>query len=243
MNGMPGGFSMKFASGGFPGGFHGGFTGGPNVRKASNIKQVINITLEEGVKGLKKNIQYNRNNNGNIEKIKKEIEIPEGIGSSIRMMERGMGNIKDGLEDGDLEIIVNVENHPVFKVSDNNLVILKKIKIGNSLTGIKFKVKLLNGKNINLKISGPIYNDDIRIVRGKGLKDIRSRRIGDLIIKFSVDKEYVLNKQQIKSLKSILPYETYSTCEGETIEAIDPELLHNDNDSDDGPQNVQCQQS
>ena len=60
--------------------------------------------------------------------------------------------------------------------------------------------------------------------------------------KFEVDKEYVLNKQQIKILKSCLPMESFSTCDGETVEAIDPEIFNNDSD-DEGPQNVQCQQS
>ena len=31
-------------------------------------------------------------------------------------------------------------------------------------------------------------------------------------------------------------------CDGETVEAIDPEIFNNDSD-DEGPQNVQCQQS
>ena len=230
---MPGGFSMRFGGNGFS---------GMNQRKASNIQQVINITLEEGYKGISKSISYNRDNNGKREQINKNIEIPEGCGSNIKMVEKGFGNIKEDFEDGDLEIIVKVDDHKLFKVSNNNLVILKKIKIGSSLTGFKFKVKLLDGSNINIKIKGPIYNNDIRVINGYGIKDLRSQRIGDLIIKFEVDKEYVLNKQQIKILKSCLPTDNFSSCEGETIEALDPEL--NDNDSEDErPQNVQCQQS
>ena len=234
MHGMPGGFSMRFGGNGFP--------GANRRRKATNVQHIINITLEEGYRGLTKNINFTRNRNGKNENVSKTIKIPEGCGSNIKMVEKGMGNIKDDLEDGDLEIVVMVSDHNTFKVSDNNLVILKKIKIGNSLTGVKFKVKLLDGTNINIKVKGPIYNEDIRVMKGYGLKDFRSHRSGDLVIKFEVDKEFVLNKQQIKILKSCLPMESFSTCDGETVEAIDPEIFNNDSD-DEGPQNVQCQQS
>ena len=231
---MPGGFSMRFGGNGFP---------GMNQRRASNIQQVINITLEEGYKGISKNISYNRDNNGKQEKITKTIEIPEGCGSNIKMVEKGLGNIKEDLEDGDLEIIVKVDDHKLFKVTNNNLVILKKIKIGSSLTGFKFKVKLLDGSNINIKIKGPIYNNDIRVIKGYGLKDLRTQRKGDLIIKLEVDKEFILNKQQIKILKSCLPTDSFPSCDGEIIEAFDPEFLNDDDSEDEGPQNVQCQQS
>ena len=61
--GMPRGFSARFGGNNF------------TQRKASNIQYIINITLEEGFNGVKKDIIYNITNNNKHEEKKETIEM------------------------------------------------------------------------------------------------------------------------------------------------------------------------
>ena len=82
-------------------------------------------------------------------KVTFDLDIPKGCNNNVKMVKKGFGNIEEGKEQGNLEIIINYIEHETFNISDNHLVILKKIKYGTSLLGTKFYVKLLDGNEIN----------------------------------------------------------------------------------------------
>jgi DnaJ-class molecular chaperone len=250
---MPEGFHQFHSmGGGMPRGFSSRF-GGHNFTqiKATNSQYIINITLEEGYNGIKKEIIYNITNNDKIEEKKEIIEIPKGCCQRIKMMKEGQGNKKKGLEDGDLEIIVNIIEHELFKVNQNNLIHEKKIKFGTSILGCKFQLKMLDGKDINIDIVGQIFNDEIRVIKNKGCIDLRSGQQGDLIIKFEVEKCGYLSTNEIKQLKTIFEFDNFilSSENAEEHSTLTlKELENDDNDGDNFPQgmngdNVQCAQS
>ena len=232
---MPEGFHQFHSMGGMPRGFSSRF-GGHNFtqRKATNSQYIINITLEEGYTGIKKEIIYNITNNDKYEEKKEIIEIPKGCCQRIKMMKEGLGNKKKGLEDGDLEIIVNIIEHELFKVNQNNLIHEKKIKFGTSLLGCKFQLKMLDGKDININIVGQIFNDEIRVIKNKGCIDLRSGQQGDLIIKFEVEKCGYLSKNEISQLKTIFDFDnfTFSSNNAEEHIALTLTELENNNDDD-----------
>ena len=250
---MPEGFQQFHSmGGGMPRGFSARF-GGNNFtqRKASNIQYIINITLEEGFNGIKKEIVYNITNNNKPQEKRETIEIPKGCCQKIKMMKQGFGNKKDDLEDGDLEIIVNIIEHELFKVNQNNLIHEKKIKFGTSILGCKFSLKMLDDENININIVGQIFNDEIRVIKNKGCIDLRSGQKGDLIIKFEVEKCGFLSNSEIENLKTIFEFDNFivsSDIEEHNALTLN-ELENNDNENDDNfppsmsGENVQCAQS
>jgi DnaJ-class molecular chaperone len=250
---MPEGFQQfhSMGGGGMPRGFSARF-GGNNFtqRKATNIQYILNITLEEGYNGIKKEIVYNIINNNKQEEKKEMIEIPMGCCQKIKMMKQGFGNKKDGLEDGDLEIIVNIMEHELFKVNQNNLIYEKKIKFGTSILGCTFSLTMLDGDNININIVGQIFNDEIRVIKNKGCVDLRSGQKGDLIIKFEVEKCGYLSSSEIEILKTIFEFDNFvvSSDKVEEYTAMTLNELENNDDDDDFPpsmsgENVQCAQS
>ena len=46
---------------------------------------------------------------------------------NTKLVKKGHGNEEKGLPPGNLEIIINIKEHDVFKVSDNHLVIIQNI--------------------------------------------------------------------------------------------------------------------
>ena len=259
---MPqGGGFQSFHMGGMPGGMHGGipgFMGGmpPGFRahfggngfeqmfkRASNIQIPIEITLEQGYKGGKRKIEYTRENNNKKEKISLIVEIPKGSGKSFKIVHNGYGNKMNDHQDGDLEIIIQIMPHKTFKVKDNHLIIEKRIEIGTSLLGCSFGIKLLDGKEINIKADGPIFNDDHKIIKNIGLVDKFNRR-GCLIIIFKINKNINLSKKQKEVIQKYFEIDHFHKYNGPVLKTEDIEnSMDSDEENEDGQQNVQCAQS
>lgn len=237
-----------------------GFGGGPfshmhhQRNKASPIQHIIEITLEEGYQGLEKEIKYTIMNDDKKEEKTITIQIPKGCGQSIKMMKQGVGNIKKNMEPGDLIIIVQVKEHKLYKVQQNNLILEKKIKFGTSLLGIYFSINHINGKKLNIYTKGQIFNEEVRIIPGLGLPHIQNQELGDLIIKFEVEKCREFNESEKKLLYELFEFDE-DNCENkeneELYEAISIEELekqmngNNDNNESQIPhkEQVQCAQS
>jgi len=230
MPGMPG---MNVRMGGMPFGMH------QNMRReSSDIVTRVMVTLEEVFTGTTKEINIVRDNKGKKDTFKFKINIPIGCGDNTKMIQKGKGNIEGDLEPGNLVIVITHKEHPIFKVSENHLVIIKTIKFGTSLLGTRFSVKLLDGKNINIEVSGPIFDGDMRAIQNYGLPGMNKHRRGDLVVKFEVEKKLSFNKEQIKLITEFFPMDKFQVKDCDNIQAIDPELFEQNSDSQDG--NVQC---
>lgn len=246
MNGMPGEMpGFMGGMGGMPPGFRAHFGGNgfeQMFKKASDIQIPIEITLEQGYKGGKRKIEYSRENNNQKEKISLIVEIPKGSGKSFKIIHKGYGNKMKDHQDGNLEIIIQVSPHKIFKVKDNHLILEKRIELGTSLIGFSFGIKLLDGKEVNIKVDGPIFDNDNKIIKNVGLVDKFNRR-GHLIIIFNVNKNIHISKKQkelIQKYFEIDNFHKYNNCPLLKTENIQESI---DSDDEEGPQNVQCAQS
>lgn len=234
MPGMPPGVNIRM---GGMGGMN--FNMNSNMRRQSpDIVTRIMVTLEEVFTGVSKEIQIERNIKGKNENMKIKIDVPKGCSNNVKIVQRGKGNEDDDLEPGNLVIVITYQDHETFNVSDNHLVIIKKIKFGTSLLGTRFHVKLLDGNDINIEVNGPIFDGDIRAIQNYGLPGMNNNKKGDLVIKFEVDKDLSFTKDQIKLITEFFPMDKFKVKDCEQIQAIDPELFER-SPTNEG-ENVQC---
>ena len=131
-------------------------------------------------------------------------------------------------------------------MSENHLVLVKEIKYGTSLLGTRFSTMLLDGYEININVDGPIFNDDLRVIKNFGLPKMNSSRRGDLVIKFKVDRDLEFTKEQIKVIMAHFPIDKFNVGDCDTVTAENPDEINDSDDSDDElnneGSNVQCQQ-
>ena len=242
MNGMSGGIPSEFIH-------HFGRKGNNRMfKKCEDIQITINISLESGYKGCKRKIEYKRINNNQKEKMTIIAEIPKYSGNSFKIINKGFGNKKKDYVDGDLIIIIEIEEHPIYKVKENHLVIEKEIELGSSLLGIHFGLLLLNDNQINIKVKGPIHNDDHKIIPNYGLKDKYGNK-GHLILILKVRNNELTTKQK-EVISKYFKIDHFKKYDGPTIKA---ENIINENrtgfDDDEsihemrGNPNVECAQS
>ena len=160
------------------------------------------ISLNDIFKGITKDIKIKRNIEGNIEESKMKINIPSGCENGIKMVKKGSGNKLKDHEPGDLIIVIMHEDHPLYKLSDNHIVMDKNISFGSSLIVFKFTTKHISGEMMTINVDGPIEEGDLRVIKGKGVPHMRTNIVGDFVIRFFVNKQFTLTKEKKERPKS-----------------------------------------
>jgi DnaJ-class molecular chaperone len=171
-----------------------------------SIIKTVSLTLEQCFNGCTIPLEIDRQIPDNdIVKIEKETihaQIPKGVlqGDTIILNECGHMN-EHGMK-GDIRIIVNILQHPVFKVEHLDLHIEKNIPLKLALCGFDFEIHHLNGKVFKLanKPGNVIKPGSIKTIPGLGLE--KNGETGTLKIKFNVDFPDTLTSEQIQVLSN-----------------------------------------
>lgn len=179
-------------------GFFGGAGFGRRVRRGRDISIDTELTFEESVFGIERNILLNKQTSKESEEIK--VKIPAGIsdGQMIRLTGKGE-SIPDGVS-GDLYIKVHVKPHPVFRKEGYNLVMTLNIKLTDALLGATYPIKTLDG-TIDVKIPQGVKFGDILRVREKGVP-VGNKR-GDILIKINIELPKKLSRKTKKLIDEL----------------------------------------
>ena len=115
-----------------------------------------------------------------------EVKIPPGVdnGTQLRIRNEGDIGVNSG-PNGDLYIDISVKDHPLFERENENLICEVPISIPNAVVGGSIDIPTLEGKS-ELKIPAGVQPGQVMRLRGKGIKDLRSTRIGDLYVKLNI---------------------------------------------------------
>ena len=171
-----------------------------------SIIKTVSLSLEQCFNGRTIPIEIDRQIPDNdVVKIEKETihaQIPKGVlqGDTIILNECGHMN-EFGMK-GDIRIIVNILQHPVFKIEHLDLHIEKNIPLKLALCGFDFEIHHLNGKVFKLanKPGNVIKPGNIKTIPGLGLE--RNGETGSLKIKFNVEFPDTLTSEQIQVLSN-----------------------------------------
>ena len=115
-----------------------------------------------------------------------KVKVPPGVDNGTQLRIRNEGDIGVGSgPNGDLYVNISVKDHPLFQREDENLICEVPISIPNAVIGGSIDIPTLEGKS-ELKIPPGIQPGQIMRLKGKGIKDLRSSRIGDLYVKLNI---------------------------------------------------------
>lgn len=137
----------------------------------------------------------------------KTIQLPlrNGLdnGNKIQLEKKG-NHFKDGKTN--LIIQINVLPDNTFKRDGSTLITEVKLELYQSLFGFDKVVKHLDGSLLHISSSSKIEDGDSRIIRNKGMMDLRTKKHGDLLIIFKVNYPKVDNYEveEINILKKLL---------------------------------------
>lgn len=140
-------------------------------------------------------------------KVKKTIEIkvniPAGVDNDSVIPIRGQGEPgENGGPAGDFYVVISVKPHELFKRDRNNLYIEIPICFNQAALGDEITVPTLDGK-VSYKIPGGTQSGTTFRLKGKGVRNVRTGRMGDLYVKVNLEVPTKLNNSQKKAIKDM----------------------------------------
>ena len=130
-----------------------------------------------------------------------KLKIPAGItdGSRLRSSRNGEAGIRGGPQ-GDLYVVVHVQEHRVFQREEDNLFCEVPIPFSTATLGGEVPVPTLEGK-ANLKVPAGTQSGQMFKLRSKGVVHVNGRERGDLLVRVMVEVPTKLNAEQRAKLQ------------------------------------------
>ena len=130
-----------------------------------------------------------------------KLKIPAGItdGSRLRSSRNGEAGIRGGPQ-GDLYVVVHIQEHKIFQRDEDNLYCEVPIPFTLATLGGEVPVPTLEGK-ANLKIPAGTQSAQMFKLRGKGIVHVNGHDRGDLLVRVMVEVPTKLNAEQRAKLQ------------------------------------------
>uniref|UniRef100_A0A8C7ZMR0 DnaJ homolog subfamily A member 1 n=1 Tax=Oryzias sinensis TaxID=183150 RepID=A0A8C7ZMR0_9TELE len=154
-----------------------------------------------------------KNCNGHkVERQKKilEVHIDKGMKDGQKITFHGEGDQEPGLEPGDVIIVLDQKDHPVFQRQDNDLVMRMNLKLVEALCGFRKTIQTLDNRTliISTQPGEVIKHNDFKCIQNEGMPLYRDPyEKGQLIIQFQVEfpDKHWLPEHLMFQLERLLP--------------------------------------
>jgi len=137
-----------------------------------------------------------------------EVQVDKGMEDGQKITFGGEGDQEPGMEPGDIIIVLDEKEHPVFKRSGIDLIMQQNVNITEALCGFKKIVPTLDDRTLVIQtVPGEVIKpNDLKCVYGEGMPTYRNPfEKGKLIVKFAVDFPEAVDPQVANKLEALLP--------------------------------------
>lgn len=175
------------------------------------VTKNIYITLENayfGIEQLSVNLTEELNDGGGKDATI-YVSIPPGINDKEVLILSNVSSVASSSTSfhfTQVNIIVNIQEHSVFKRNGMDLILDKEISLKESLCGLEFTIKHINNKSFHLqhKDGTIIKHNTTKTIPNLGMIDKNKQQHGNLIIIFKIIYPDKMTREQIDALSSIL---------------------------------------
>ena len=163
-----------------PGGQQGneGFGSTPRPRRGQDLEARTTLSFRDAVEGS--TVTLSTASGSRI-----TTRIPVGVKDGQKIRLRGKGNPGDqGAPAGDLLLTVQVDKHPVFGRSGDDLTVDLPVTFAEAALGATVSVPTLSGDPVKVRIAAGTPNGRVLRVKGRGI--VAKQHTGDLLAKVVV---------------------------------------------------------
>jgi len=132
------------------------------------------------------------------------VQIPAGVSEGMQLSISGKGNAaRRGGINGDLLVLIEEEPHNELIRDNNDLIYNLYISIPQAILGTPVEIPTLDGK-VKIKIDPGTQPGKILRLKGKGLPDINTGKVGDLLVFINVWIPEKLSKEEQKIIENLI---------------------------------------
>ncbi len=180
--------------------------GGPGPKssaraRGADLKYTLNISFEEAALGSEKTISFVRHRHNKEENAKLSVTVPAGVKPGQRLKLTGEGDAAAGGGPvGDLYVIINILEHPLFKRVENDIYLDLPLHFIDAVLGTLVEVPTLTGR-ASLKIPPGTPSGQTFRLKGKGFSSVAGSETGDMLVKIQIDVPRELSDAEKDSLR------------------------------------------
>jgi molecular chaperone DnaJ len=147
------------------------------------------------------------------------VKIPAGVDTGSRLKLRGEGEAGDsGGPSGDLYVVLDVDEHPIFTRDGRDLVCEVPLSITQAALGTEIEVPTLDGSS-KVKVPAGTQSGQMFRLRGRGVPDLGGYGNGDELVRIVVETPRKLTARQRDLL------EEFAKLSGEDVHPMSKSFL------------------
>lgn len=172
-------------------------------QRGADLRYTLNISFEDSALGTEKTISFIRQRNGRDDSTKLAVKVPAGVKQGQRLKLSGEGDgSPNGGSPGDLYVIINVQEHALFRREEDDIQIDVPISYIDAILSSQTEVPTLTGKVV-LKIPEGTHSGQVFRMKGKGFPKSGGFGTGDMLVKILVDTPATLTTKQKELLEEL----------------------------------------
>lgn len=131
------------------------------------------------------------------------INIPAGVAEGMQLSVGGKGNAAPrGGINGDLLVLIEEEEHLELKRDGSNLFYDSYVNFADAALGTSIEIPTVDAK-VKIKIEPGTQSGKVLRLKGKGLPDVNSYGVGDLLVNINVWTPQSLSAEEKKALETL----------------------------------------
>lgn len=173
--------------------------------KGADLRYTLTITFEEAATGTEKVISFVRQVGSREEAAKLSVTVPAGVKEGQRLKLTEEGDKPSSGAAGDLYVIINLQEHLLFKREEADVMLDLPVKYTEAILGTEVEIPTLSGK-AQIKIPAGTYSGQVLRLKGKGFPRIGGIGNGDMLVRLLVDTPSKTNTRQKELLEELNRY-------------------------------------
>lgn len=137
-----------------------------------------------------------------------EVHVDPGMVDGQKITFSGEGDQEPGYQPGDIVIVLDEQEHPLFKRSGHDLILRKHIELVESLCGFQKVIHTLDDRDLLITVipGEVIKHGDVKYIIGEGMPQYKNPfEKGHMIIQFFVNFPKKIPMEMIERLETCLP--------------------------------------
>ncbi|MEW6442881.1 MAG: molecular chaperone DnaJ [bacterium] len=134
-------------------------------------------------------------------RLRRKVTIPPGVDNGTRLKIRGYGEQGEKGEHGDLYIVIQIEDHPIFTRQGLDVWCEVPIHFTQAALGARIEVPTLQGVG-SLQIPAGTQSGSVFRMEGRGFPGLNGSRVGDQNIRVTVEVPRRVSREERKILRA-----------------------------------------